>query len=180
MEISTPILGIIAYSGTGKTTLLRRLIPLLNDQRLRVGVIKHAHHSFDVDQPGKDSYEFRNAGAKKVLIASKRRWALISENSDAVEPTLKTTLVNLPDQDLDLILVEGFKNETFPKIELRRSRLDSPQLYPKDNSVIAIATDTPPECDVSIPVLDLNRPDQIAAFIVKFVTEWRSVSSISG
>jgi len=176
MELNIPILGITAYSGTGKTTLLRQLIPLLNQRGLRVGIIKHAHHGFDVDQPGKDSYELRNAGAEQVLIASKRRWVLISENSDTTEPTLETTLANLPSGDLDLILVEGFKNESFPKIELRRSGIDSRHLYPKDSSVIAIATDSPDDCQVSIPVLNLNQPDKISSFIESFATKWHTAS----
>ncbi|MFL6712642.1 MAG: molybdopterin-guanine dinucleotide biosynthesis protein B, partial [Sulfurifustis sp.] len=112
-----PILGIAAYSGTGKTTLLRKILPQLRGRGLRVAVVKHAHHSFDTDVPGKDSYELRKAGAVQMLVASRHRWALITETGDANEPRLDELLGQLDQSNLDLILVEGFKAEAFPKIE---------------------------------------------------------------
>ena len=164
-----PVLGFAAFSGTGKTTLLVQLIPLLRQQGLRLGVIKHAHHSFDLDQPGKDSYELRHAGVERVLIGSRRRWALMVETPQAEEPRLTDLLAQLPSADLDLILVEGFKHERFPKIELHRQTTAQPWLYPQDNSIIAVATDTPEALpSPGIDVLDLNQP----AAIVRFIQQW--------
>lgn len=162
-----PILGIAAYSGTGKTTLLRQLLPLLRARGLRVAVIKHAHHSFDTDVPGKDSYELRKAGATQMLVASRHRWALVSETGDGPEPRLEMLLDRLDYQNIDLILVEGFKTEHFPKIELHRPSLGQPLLYQLDRSVIAIATDAPLPTLPPIPTLDLGNPEQIAEFIVE-------------
>lgn len=165
-----PVLGFAAYSGTGKTTLLVRLVPLLKQQGLRLGVIKHAHHSFDVDQKGKDSYELRRAGAERVLVGSSQRWALMVETPQAQEPGLVDLLGRMPSAGLDLILVEGFKHEAFPKIELHRSSTAQPWLYPKDKSIIAVATDTWEEMPASaISVLDINQPADITRFILQWV-----------
>ena len=165
-----PILGFAAYSGTGKTTLLRQLIPLLRNEGLHLGLIKHAHHTFDVDQPGKDSYELRHAGAQKVLIGSRRRWALMVETPNADEPSLPDLLAQLPANDLDLILVEGFKHEVFPKIELHRQATARPWLHPQDPSIIAIATDSPDVIsERTLPVLDLNQPVTIARFVLRWL-----------
>ena len=138
-----PVLGVAAYSGTGKTTLLRKVLPQLRARGLRVAVIKHAHHSFDTDVPGKDSYELRKAGATQMLVASRHRWALVSETGDGPEPRLETLLDRLDYKNIDLILVEGFKTEHFPKIELHRPSLGQPLLYQLDRSIVAIATDAP-------------------------------------
>ncbi len=162
-----PILGIAAYSGTGKTTMLRKLLPPLRALGLRVAVIKHAHHSFDTDVPGKDSYELRKAGAAQMLVASCHRWALVTETGDAAEPRLPDLLDHLDHAQLDLILVEGFKAESFPKIELHRPGLGHPLLCQLDRSIVAIATDAPLAADPGIPVLDLNRVEQITDFIVR-------------
>lgn len=161
-----PIVGFAAYSGTGKTTLLRKLLPLLKERGVRVGMVKHAHHTFDVDQPGKDSYELRKAGAAQMLIASRSRWALMVEKQREKEPQLDEVLLELDQAALDLILVEGFKQERFPKIELIRSGLKGKPFYPDDDNIIAIATDDPGGLDTDLPVLDLNSPQVIADFII--------------
>ena len=161
-----PVLGVAAYSGTGKTTLLRKILPQLRAQGLRVAVVKHAHHSFDTDVPGKDSYELRKAGATQMLVASRHRWALVTETGDAAEPRLDDLLARLDRTNLDLILVEGFKAEAFPKIELHRPSLGHPLLFQLDPSIVAVATDAPLATAPAIPVLDLNRPEQIAEFIL--------------
>lgn len=164
-----PVLGIAAYSGTGKTTLLRKVLPLLRARGLRVGMVKHAHHSFDIDVPGKDSYELRKAGAVQMLVASRHRWALVTEMGDVGEPALVQLLERLDQSDLDLILVEGFKAEAFPKIELHRPSLGHPLLYPLDRSIIALASDAPLEVARDVALLDLNRPERIAGFILHWI-----------
>ncbi len=162
----TPLLGFCAFSGTGKTTLLTKLIPLMRERGLRLGVIKHAHHSFDVDQPGKDSYRLRHAGAEQMLIASRRRLALMRELDDLRrEPTLSDLLPYLDGAGLDLILVEGFKRAPLPKIELHRPSLGHPLMHPQDPNVIAVASDAPLTPTRPLPLLDLNRPEAILAFI---------------
>ena len=166
-----PIVGFAAFSGTGKTTLLLRLLPLLDERGLRVGVVKHAHHTFDVDHPGKDSYELRKSGAAQMLIASRERWALMVERTREAEPRLDEVLLELDQAALDLILVEGFKHEPYPKIELHRPALRRPLLYPRDGNIVAVATDDPLERDVPVPVLDLNDPGAIGDFIEKSIIE---------
>nr|VFJ72560.1 MAG: molybdopterin-guanine dinucleotide biosynthesis protein B [Candidatus Kentron sp. FW] len=163
------MVGFIAFSGIGKTTLLVKLIPLLREYGFRIGLIKHCHHGFEIDKPGKDSYKLRQAGANPVLIGSRHRWALMQETPNLDEPILENFLVRFDQDELDLILVEGFKHERFPKIELHRPSMGKPLLYLEDPSVIAIATDDTISEAVPIPVLDLNRPDQIAAFITAIV-----------
>lgn len=164
------VLGFAAWSGTGKTTLLRQLIPALRADGLRVGVVKHAHHSFDVDQPGKDSYMLRHAGAERVLIGSRTRWALMVEHQVAhTEPDLARLLAHMPGDGLDLILVEGFKHEAFPKIELHRPALGRPLLYPQDPSIIALASDAPMTPQRDLPLLDLNDVPAMAAFVRRVV-----------
>ncbi len=159
-----PLLGFAAFSGTGKTTLLIQLIPHLKRQGLKVGLIKHAHHSFDVDQPGKDSHQLRQAGASPVMVVSSRRRAIVYEYPDQVEVRLADQLGFLDTSKLDLILVEGFKREPIPKIELHRPALGKPLLFPDDPNIIAVATDAPLPCP--LPLLDLNRPQQICDFIL--------------
>jgi molybdopterin-guanine dinucleotide biosynthesis protein B len=161
-----PVLGFAAYSGTGKTTLLVRLLPLLKARGLRVALVKHAHHKFDIDHPGKDSYELRKAGANPMLIGSKNQWALMVETSGQKEPILDDLLGYLDQSNLDLVLVEGFKHVEFPKIELHRPSLGKPLLYREDASIIAIATDSALEDTSSVPRLDLNAPEEIVAFII--------------
>ena len=165
----TPVLGIAAYSGTGKTTLLVKLIPLLAARGIRIGMIKHAHHNFDIDQKGKDSYELRKAGASQMLIGSASRWALIVETDPSSENTLQDLIQYLDHDNLDLVLVEGFKPENIPKIELIRPELGKPLYYPEDGSVIAVATDAELPATTTLPVLDLNNPEQIAEFILDYL-----------
>ncbi len=161
-----PILGFAAYSGTGKTTLLTRLIPLLKSEDLRVGLIKHSHHNFQIDKPGKDSYRHRKAGATPVMVSSRFRRAMIWERSEPYEPLLFEELDHFDKAGLDLILVEGFKREPFPKIELHRPSLGKPLLFPQDDSIIAIASDDILSSPTQLPVFDLNQPAPIADFIV--------------
>jgi molybdopterin-guanine dinucleotide biosynthesis protein MobB len=161
-----PVLGIAAWSGTGKTTLLIQLLPLLRAHGLRVGMLKHAHHEFDIDHPGKDSYELRKAGAEQMLIASNQRWALMVEAPVPGDVSLWDMLAQLQRSALDLILVEGFRHERFPKLELHRAALGKPLLFPEDSAIIALASDTPITTD--LPRLDLNNPAAIATFIADF------------
>ena len=158
-----PVLGFAASSGTGKTTLISRLIPLLNERGLKVGLIKHSHHDFDIDQPGKDSYRLRKAGASPVVLVSSHRRAIISELSTG-EPRLSEQLFCFNNEPIDLVIVEGFKNEKFPKIELHRAELGQSLLHPHDDSIIAIASNVNRAFD--IPHIDLNAPQQLADFII--------------
>ncbi|MCK5002034.1 MAG: molybdopterin-guanine dinucleotide biosynthesis protein B [Gammaproteobacteria bacterium] len=164
MEFKKPVLGFAAYSGTGKTTLLIKLLPLLKDKGLRVAMIKHAHHDFDIDTPGKDSYELRKAGADQVLIASNYRRALITETPEANEPRLEELIDGLNLDDVDLVLVEGYRHLAFSKIELHRPSTGKSLIYPDDNDVIAIASDVAFDTN-GLPMLDLNNPDEISHFI---------------
>jgi molybdopterin-guanine dinucleotide biosynthesis protein B len=168
MKPALPVLGFAAFSGTGKTTLLRKLIPLLVEQGLRTGIIKHAHHDFDIDIPGKDSYELRKAGARQVLVASARRWALITETREAGDPDLDALIARLDPEAVDLVLVEGFRHVPFPRIELHRQALGNPLLHPYDPAIIAVACDYALDA-CALPVLDLNDPPAIAAFIVEWL-----------
>lgn len=161
-----PLLGFAAFSGTGKTTLLVRLIPLLREQGKKVGLIKHAHHSFDIDQPGKDSYNLRQAGASPVMVVSRKRRAIVYDYPDQEAIHLHEQLPFLATQDLDLLLVEGFKHEAFPKIELHRPTLGFPLLFTHDPNIIAVASDQPLPSPCHLPLLDLNSPKQIADFIL--------------
>ena len=170
-----PIVGFAAFSGTGKTTLLKQLLPLLSARGLRVGVVKHAHHSFEMDYPGKDSYELRKSGAAQMLIASRARWALVVERVRDREPRLDEVLLEFDQAALDLILVEGFKDEPFPKIELHRPSLGRPLLCLDDEAIIAVASDAPLDDIRLLPQLDLNRPEEIAAFIVDYAAKLNPV-----
>lgn len=164
-----PLLGFAAYSGTGKTTLLCKLIPLLKQKNIRVGVIKHSHHDFEIDYPKKDSYKLRKSGAETLLITSRQRTAIISEHLPLKsEPSLEDALEQMPTDGLDLLLIEGFKTALFPKIELHRQALNKPFLYPTDPNIIAIACDdelTTHETSRPLPQFDLNQPEEIANFI---------------
>lgn len=165
-NLKRPILGFAACSGTGKTTLLKQLIPLLKQRNVRIGMIKHAHHSFDMDHPGKDSFELRKAGAEQMLIASKTRWSLVAETPEQDgDPQLETLLARLDQDPLDLILVEGFKHVAFPKLELHRVELPHPWLYPDDPSIIAVASNGPLPDKAALPQFGINEPGLIAEFI---------------
>ena len=148
--------------------MLVRLLPRLRARGLRVGVVKHAHHDFDTDQPGKDSYELRKAGATQMLVGSSRRSALIIERESTTEPRLAELLPLLDTGGLDLILVEGFKAEPFPKIELHRRALDRPLQCLEDDNIVAVASDTPLPSVTHIPVLNLNHADEIIDFLFDF------------
>lgn len=167
--LGLPILGIVANgSNTGKTTLITQLIPELTKSNIRVSVIKHAHHQFDIDHPGKDSFQIREAGAVQTLIASGNRWALMTEMARTPNHTDEADLNKLLQQFnqdyADLILVEGFKYAEIPKIEVFRASLNKPLLAPTDPNIIAVATDTP--LDLTTPTLDLNNTSAIADFIM--------------
>jgi molybdopterin-guanine dinucleotide biosynthesis protein B len=159
-----PILGFAATSGTGKTTLLTQLLPLLKNADLRVGLIKHSHHDFEIDYEGKDSFRLRKAGATPVVLVSKYRRVMIEEFETQTEPNLNDQIALFNSDETDLILVEGFRHEPFAKIELHRASLKKPLLYLNDANVIAIATDTPLQTD--LPQLNLNQPTDIATFIL--------------
>ena len=166
-----PVIGLAAYSGTGKTTLLINIIPILKKRGFEVGVIKHAHHAFEIDQPGKDSYEIRKAGANQMLIGSKKRWALMVEQEEPEQTKRLEEYISHLDQDkLDLILVEGFKPEAIPKIELHRPSLKQPLICETDDSVIAIATDGELPNQINLPILDLNDYETIADYIIETIT----------
>lgn len=160
-----PVLGFAAWSGTGKTTLLTRLIPILRARGLRIAMIKRAHHAFDVDKPGKDSFELRKAGATQMLITSDVRWALMVDLEQEREPRLAELITHLDQAQADLILVEGFKHEAFPKIELHRAATGKPLLHPEDPHIIAIATDAPEGFKTHLPLLSINDAEGIADFI---------------
>ncbi|MBX3650694.1 MAG: molybdopterin-guanine dinucleotide biosynthesis protein B [Burkholderiales bacterium] len=159
------IFGFAGYSGSGKTTLIEKLIPLFVQRGLKVSLIKHAHHTFDVDQPGKDSFRHRHAGCTEVLVTSSRRWALMHELRGAAEPTLKEQMQRL--SPCDLLLVEGFKHEPIPKLEVYRAEVGESMIHPHDSNIVAIASDA--RVETQLPQLDLNAPDMIAAFILKQV-----------
>ncbi|MCM7471180.1 molybdopterin-guanine dinucleotide biosynthesis protein MobB [Enterobacter bugandensis] len=161
------ILAISAWSGTGKTTLLKKLIPALCARGIRPGLIKHTHHNMDVDKPGKDSYELRKVGAAQTMVASNQRWALMTETPDEAPLDLAYLVSRMDHSTLDLVLVEGFKHEAVPKILLFRSDAghDISELT-LDEHVIAVASDV--ALDIEVPVLDLNDEDGIAEFIVKW------------
>ncbi|HGF7194346.1 TPA: bifunctional molybdopterin-guanine dinucleotide biosynthesis adaptor protein MobB/molybdopterin molybdotransferase MoeA [Vibrio cholerae] len=166
-----PLLGFAAYSGTGKTTLLEALLPKLTAAGLRIGLLKHAHHDFDVDKPGKDSYRLRKAGASQMLIASRNRHALMTETPDA-EAKFDYLLTRFDAEKLDVILVEGCKNIAFPKIELHRAEVGKPWLYPHDENIMAIAADETVETD--LPQMHINDLDAIADFVLDYVNKWRA------
>jgi molybdopterin-guanine dinucleotide biosynthesis protein B len=156
------VIGIAGWSGSGKTTLLSRLIPELVAAGCRVSTVKHAHHAFEIDQPGKDSHTHRLAGATEVMVASARRWALIHELRDAAEPSLRELLARF--SPVDLVLVEGFKREALPKIEVHRAAIGKPLLQPDDPYIAAVAADT--ALALPVPVLKLDDIAAIAAFVL--------------
>ena len=164
----TPLLAIAAWSGTGKTTLLKRLIPELCVRGLRPGLIKHTHHDMDVDKPGKDSYELRKAGAAQTIVASEQRWALMTETPETPELDLTWLVSRMDASKLDLVLVEGFKHEAVPKILLfRQNSGHRVEELIIDEHTIAVASDMP--IATSLPLLDLNDVPQIATFIVSWL-----------
>ncbi|MCX8882443.1 bifunctional molybdopterin-guanine dinucleotide biosynthesis adaptor protein MobB/molybdopterin molybdotransferase MoeA [Vibrio parahaemolyticus] len=173
--LNIPILGFAAYSGTGKTTLLEALLPKLTEAGLRIGMLKHAHHNFDVDKPGKDSYRLRKAGASQMLIASRNRFALMTETPEA-EAEFEYLLTRFDEDNLDVVLVEGCKNIAFPKIELHREEVGKPWLYSHDENIIAIASDTA-ELDSELPQMNINDLDAIAQFVLQYVQDAKAPKS---
>jgi len=167
----TPVLGFAGYSGSGKSTLLKQLIGRLRARGMRIGVVKHTHHEFDLDHPGKDSYELRHAGAARIAVGSSRRWALIVERPQAQEPTLAEMLALMDDQSLDVVLVEGFRHERFPKIEIHRPALGRGLLATEDDSIIAVATDVQTIETHGRPCLDLNDVGAVERFILNHLGE---------
>jgi molybdopterin-guanine dinucleotide biosynthesis protein B len=157
--------GFAGWSGSGKTTLIEKLIPLFVARGLKVALVKHAHHTFDVDQPGKDSYRHRHAGCTEVLVTSSRRWALMHELRGAAEPGLAEHLARL--SPCDLVLVEGFKREPIPKLEVYRAEVGEPPLHPHDDHIVAVATDR--RIDIRLPQYDLNDHVAIADFVLRHV-----------
>ena len=157
------IFGFAGYSGSGKTTLIEQLIPLFVARGVGVSLIKHAHHTFEVDQPGKDSFRHRKAGCTEVLVSSSRRWALMHELRGAPEPPLEDLVKHL--SVCDLVLVEGFKREAIPKLEVYRAEVGEPLIHPHDRNVVAVASDGP--VATRLPRLDLNAPAAIAEFILR-------------
>jgi len=147
------IIGLAGWSGSGKTTLVTKVIPVLVRRGFKVATVKHAHHEFDTDQPGKDSWLHRQAGASEVAIVSSRRWAIVHELSDEAEPPLLDMLAKL--SPVDLVIVEGFKRQSHPKLEVFRAAVGKPLLHPDDDCIVAIATDTPlPQAQVPVLMLD--------------------------
>ena len=172
--LSIPVLGFCAYSGTGKTTLLKQLIPELNRRGLRLAVIKHAHHNFDVDIPGKDSYEMRKAGAKQMLVASHVRWALMTEDALDSDPSLPHLLKQIEAEKVDIVLVEGFKKLALPKIELHRASHGKPFIHTHDDNIVAIACCDETQTPAELTRLDLNNVGQIADFVVQYQQSWQA------
>lgn len=156
------IFGLAGWSGSGKTTLLAALIPELAARGLTVSTIKHAHHEFDIDRPGKDSWRHRQAGAREVMVASSRRWALMHEMRDAPEPLFEDLVARM--SPVDLLLVEGWKWHAHPKLEVHRPSLGKPLLHPDDPYIVAIASDEP--IAAPIPLLPLADAAAIADFIL--------------
>ena len=163
------LIGLAGWSGSGKTTLLAKLIPVLIARDRTVSTLKHAHHEFDIDKPGKDSHTHRLAGAREVLISSARRWALMHELRDEPELGLRELLTHL--SPVDLVIVEGYKTQSHPKLEVHRASVGKPLLYPSDPNVVAIASDTRPP-NLKLPFADLNDVEAIADLVDELARPW--------
>lgn len=188
LNFPLPVLGFSAFSGSGKTTLLKKLLPILVRRGIRCAVVKHAHHAFEVDQPGKDSFELRKAGAAPMLVASSHRMAMmldfpVSDESPLKDPDLQEMIDFLPLHRLDCVLVEGFKAIPFPKIEIHRPETGKPVIAVDDTNIIAIATNDAAKLKENLadegegvnvlPLLDLNDPEAIAEFVIQQVKQRR-------
>jgi molybdopterin-guanine dinucleotide biosynthesis adapter protein len=151
--MSMRVIGLAGWSGAGKTTLITRVIPVLVRRGLKVATVKHAHHAFDIDRPGKDSWQHREAGASEVVVASSRRWAVVHELRNEPEPSLMELLAKLG--PVDLVIIEGFKRHAHPKLEIYRAAVGKPLIYPQDDCVVAIASDAPlPQAQLPVLMLD--------------------------
>jgi molybdopterin-guanine dinucleotide biosynthesis adapter protein len=158
------VIGLAGWSGSGKTTLLTKVIPRIVARGLKASTLKHAHHAFDIDQPGKDSHSHRMAGATEVLVGAASRWALVHELRGEAEPSLGALLRRL--SPVDLVLVEGYKRGRHPKLEVHRAAIGKPLLHPEDPAIVAIASDAPlPEARV--PVVDLDDVDGIVDILLR-------------
>jgi molybdopterin-guanine dinucleotide biosynthesis protein B len=171
------IFGLAGWSGSGKTTLLAKLIPELTRRGLRVSTLKHAHHGFDVDRPGKDSYEHRAAGATEVMISSAKRFALMHELRDAPEPTVEELVAHMT--PVDLLLIEGFKTHAHDKLEVHRPALGKPLLAAEDATYVAVASDVP-IAGLRVPRLDLSDIAAIADFVVAHCGLGRTAQRATG
>lgn len=163
----TKVLGFAGYSGAGKTTLIEKLIPLLTARGLMVSLVKHTHHGFDIDKPGKDSYRFRHAGAQEVMLAGAQRWALMRELHEEKEPVLSELLAHM--SPCDVVLVEGFRSAEIPKIEVHRPATGHDLIHPVFPNVIAVASDARIALPTGMPWLDLNEVPAIARFVCEFL-----------
>jgi molybdopterin-guanine dinucleotide biosynthesis protein B len=169
------VIGIAGWSGAGKTTLISRVIPYLREQGLRVSVIKHAHHDFDVDVPGKDSWVHRQSGAEEVLVSSANRWALMHELRGAAEPSLPELLRKM--SPVDLVVIEGFKSEPHRKIEVYRKASGKPPLFPEDPAIAGIATDA--TIETALPVAHLDDIPAVAAMMQAYAIAVEDVFAAS-
>ncbi len=158
------VIGLAGWSGSGKTTLVTQIIPALIRRGISVSTLKHAHHAFDVDRPGKDSHRHREAGAQQVLVSSAKRWALMTENRDGPEPDSTALLAKL--DPVDLVIIEGFKHERHEKIEVYRPSVGKPAIWPDDPAIVAVATDEP-LTGCGLPILPLNDVEAVADFVVR-------------
>ena len=173
------IFGFAGWSGSGKTTLIERLIPLLSKRCGRVSLVKHAHHAFDVDQPGKDSWRHRHAGCTEVLVTSAVRWALMHELRAEEELSLPAALARL--SPCELTLIEGWKASPIPKLEIWRALVGKSMLHPADPHILAIATDDPERFeDVALPVFRLDAIDEIATFVLQRAAVWPAGIDLAG
>jgi molybdopterin-guanine dinucleotide biosynthesis protein B len=171
------IIGLAGWSGSGKTTLIKKLIPCLIARGISVSTLKHAHHGFDLDQPGKDSFFHRAAGATEVIISSAKRWAILHELREQPEWDLAALVGNM--SPVDLVLVEGFKRDAFPKLEIHRIANSKPLIHPEDPHIIAVASDSALPA-TQIPVVDLNDIDAIADLLLKHAVPINSVPATQG
>ena len=172
------LFSIAGYSGAGKTTLIEKLLPRLTGRGLRVSVVKHAHHAFDIDQPGKDSFRHRQAGASEVLLASSQRWVLMNELRGAPEPTLDEYVAHF--SPCDLIIVEGFKHEAIPTLEVYRPANGKPPLWPQQPHIVAVASDqaAPPDLPAGLDWLDINDAPQIVRFVIDHLQLGRETHAV--
>jgi len=175
ITLAMRIIGLAGWSGSGKTTLVTKVIPRLVARGLRVSTLKHAHHGFDLDTPGKDSFMHRAAGATEVLISSGKRWAILHELRE--EPEWDLAALTAKMSAVDLVLVEGFKRDAFPKLEIHRSANGKPLLHPEDPHIVAVACDTPLPA-AAVPVVDLNDIDAIADLLLQHAVAIEQVRSV--
>jgi molybdopterin-guanine dinucleotide biosynthesis protein B len=171
------IIGLAGWSGSGKTTLVTRLIPHLTARGLRVSTLKHAHHGFDLDQPGKDSFMHRAAGATEVIVSSSRRFAILHELRGEPEWDLPALVAKM--SPADLVLVEGYKRDPFPKLEIHRAANGKPLIHPDDPHIVAIAADIPLP-DSKIPVVDLDDVGAIAELLIRFAVPVEKIAALKG